>query len=329
MITETIDQGWGPERPLKQLEMAIVRDYLRPYRKDSSRTVVVNSTWYDGDLNQKLQKRFAQDRPDRIVLVSMLDAAIARPDMFESIGCEIRAVGYYPGPDYIDYWSLVVDKHMTMPEINLLDHAQVDTAFMCLNRKPHWHRVQLYQQMLNARVIDHGLVSMGGDDGQAERLLPEDSGGSDLAPNGGTDQNGIANDIVTLGHAYNWSRHFLNIVTETQYDVSGTAFVTEKIYKPVLGLRPFLVYAADGAQAWMHTNKFESYIKDFADITDLDLGQPSNMVPFLQDLAVKGPIYWQHKLVALRDKILYNRDQFDRHVATQRNRISRGIECLT
>jgi len=329
MITEIIDQGWGPEHPLKHLEIDIVNRYLRPLSEDASRTVMVNSTWFDGDLCQRLQARFRQHPPDRIVLVSMLDAAIAQPHMFEDFGGEVRAVGYYPGADWIDFWSLMVDCHMTFPGINLRDIDHVDRAFMCLNRKPHWHRMQLYKQMTAGGVVDSGLVSMGGDDGSALRLLPEDSGSSDLAPNGGPEQHGIANDIVSLGHPGNWQRHFLNVVTETQYDVSGTTFVTEKIYKPILGLRPFLVYAPDGAQAWLAAQGFASYIDAFQDITDLDLADPASMVPFLAQLIQSGPGYWRQKLVDLRDRIHYNRLQFDRHVATQNQRIDQGIQCQT
>lgn len=327
MIIETIDQGWGPEHPLKRMEMTIVDRYLRPYREDASRTVVINSTWFDGDLNQQLQERFIRECPDRIVLVSMLDAAIARPNMFLDLGCEVRAVGYYAGPDWIDFWSLVVDDHMRLPGINLLDDSEMDRAFMCLNRKPHWHRVQLFRAMESGGLLDHGLVSLGGDNGQATRLLDQDSGGSDLAPNGGTQQNGIANDIVSLGHASNWQRHFLNVVTETEFNVSATTFVTEKIYKPILGLRPFLVYSPDGAVPWLKSQGFETFTHDFQDITDSDPSNPQSVVPFLQDLVQAGPVYWRKKNLALRDKISYNRMQFDRHVANQRQKIERGIDA--
>lgn len=327
MIQENIDQGWGPEHPLKQMEIEIVDRYLTPFRQDNKCCVVINSTWFDGDLNRRLQQKFAQSSPDRIVLVSMLDAAIAQPHMFDYVGCEVRAVGYYAGPDWIDYWSLVVDRHMRLPGINLLDEQLIDTAFMCLNRKPHWHRLQLYKDLESLRLLDQGLISLGGNDGQAVRLLSVDSGGSDLAPNGSADQNGIANDIVSLGHGRNWQRHFLNVVTETQYDVSGTTFVTEKIYKPILGMRPFLVYAADGAKDWLLAHGFQSFINDFRDITDLALDQPANLAPFLQTLVQQGPRYWRKKIIDLRDKISYNRSQFDRHVASQHTKIERGIDA--
>lgn len=329
MIVETIDQGWGPEHPLKQLEIEITNAYLKPYQNDASRTVQICSTWYDGDLHERTLARLRQNPPDRVVLISMVDASIPQPEQFADLGCEVRSVGCYPGQDYIDYWSLVVDRYMCLPDLDLLDTSEIDTAFMCLNRKPHWHRVRLYQQIEAAGLLDYGLVSLGGDNGPALRLLPEDSGGTDIAPNGGPEQNGIANDIASLGHPRNWSRHFLNVVTETEYDISGRMFVTEKIYKPIVGCRPFLVYAQDGAQDWLKQHGFESYADDFQDITDLELRRPDNIVPFLKTLVDQGHDYWRHKLQTLRGKICYNKDHFSRHVAAQKQKIQKGIECLT
>lgn len=327
MIVDTIDQGWGPEHPLKQMEMEIVDRYIRAYREDSSRTIVINSVWYSQDLHEKVRARLKHDPPDRVILISLLDPPIARPDQFRDIVNDVRCVGYYPGPDYIDFCCLMVEEHMVLPDIDLLDESAVDTAFMCLNRKPHWHRVRLFEDMQANDLLDRGLVSMGGADGLARRLLPTDAGSSDLAPNGGPEQHGIANDIMSLGHPNNWRRHLLNVVTETVYDVSANLFITEKTYKVIMGLRPFLIYAPDGGQRCLDAHGFQSYIRDFSDITDLDLGQPDNIVPFLRCLTAQNSTYWQHKLVALREKILYNRNQFDRHVADQRAKISQGIAC--
>ena len=148
-----------------------------------------------------------------------------------------------------------------------------------------------------------------------------------LAPNSGSEQHGIANDIMSLGHTSNWVRHLINIVTETQFDINQTHFVSEKIYKPIIGCRPFLVYASDGAVAWLTERKFEVYTNDFADITNLDLTIPNNIAPFLQTVCQQGPAYWQAKYVALRDKIMYNKTHFTEYVKQQKLIVEKGIQC--
>jgi hypothetical protein len=323
VIVKIFDRGWGAEYPLKKLEQHFVQQYLA---QDHSKIVLINSTWYSSDYHQQVITELRNLEFDKIVLVSMLDAAIPAPDWYQDFDCPVHAMGYYPGPDAIDFWALVADQHFVCPDFDLHNHSKIDTAYMCLNRKPHWHRVQLYNQLVNLGIVDQGIVSLGGDNGPATRLLKCDSGQSNLAPNAGTEQNGIANDIMSLGHPDNWQRHFLNVVTETQFDIKQTCFVSEKIYKPIIGCRPFLVYAV-GADRWLIEHGFESYTKDFQDISDLDLSDAHNIPNFLSTLCQQDSQYWQSKYVALKDKIMYNKTHFTEYVKQQKLIVEKGIQC--
>ena len=301
----------------------IIEQYLA---QDLSKTIVINSTWYSTDYHQQVIQQLRNTNFDKIVLVSMLDASIANPEWYQEFNKPVHAVGYYPGQDNIDFWALVVDQYFEHPTIDLLDYQSINTAYMCLNRKPHWHRQQIYNQLINLKLVDQGIVSMGGNHSPPLRVLNIDAGASNLAPNAGTEQNGIANDIMSLGHIDNWSCCFLNIVTETQFDISASYFVSEKIYKPIVGCRPFLVYAM-GADAWLTDRGFETYVKDFDDITDLDLTNPYNTAEFLLTLCNQDSKYWQAKFVALKDKIVYNKKHFTEYVQQQKLIVKKGIQC--
>ena len=95
----------------------------------------------------------------------------------------------------------------------------------------------------------------------------------------------------------------------------------------MLGRRPFLVYAADGAVQWLDQHGFKNYTKDFRDITELDLSDPENMVPFLEILATQPRSYLRHKIIDLQDKIAYNYDRFREFVQEQQIKIEKGIAC--
>lgn len=323
MIVKNFNNGWGNGVLLKQLEQAIVDEYLV---NDSNRTVLINSTWYTSDYHQQVLEQLRALEFDQIVLVSMLDAAIPQPDWYAEFGCPVRAVGYYPGPDAIDFWALTVDRYFERPAYDLFDVGAIDTAYMCLNRKPHWHRRRLYKQLVSLNIVDQGIVSMGGNNAPAERVLSVDAGHCDLAPNAGPEQNGINNDIMSLGHETNWTRHLVNIVTETQFDIAQTHFVSEKIYKPIIGCRPFLVYAL-GATKWLTDRGFELYVDDFQDITNLDLSNPNNIAEFLVALSQQPRQYWQSKFLALKPKIMYNSSNFQKYVISIKQQIAQGIQC--
>ena len=221
----------------------------------------------------------------------------------------------------LDHYYLPVDIDL------LLDSSDIDKAYMCLNRKPHWHRKQLYKHLEQQGLLDLGLVSMGSDIGPAVRTLPTDRAHDNLAPNAAVLHYGVPNDIVSIGHLSNWHRCFLNIVTETVFDINRNGFVSEKIYKPIVGCRPFLVYDPDGATEWLTTRWFEVYTKDFSDVTDLDLSLSHNIAPFLKTLCAQTATYWQAKYVALKHKIMYNKTHFTEYVKQQKLIVEKGIQC--
>ena len=169
---------------------------------------------------------------------------------------------------------------------------------------------------------------MGGSDvSGAVRTLPETVAANDLAPNGGKHHHGMANDITSLGDLTNWRRHLLNVVTETVFDVDGKYFVSEKIFKPMLGSRPFLLYAPGGGEQWLQDQGFETYLDDFQDITDLDLRDADNMIAFLTVLSRQSITYWQQKYLDLLPKIQYNLQRFNDFVTEQRTKIQQGLPC--
>ena len=325
MIIKTFDQGWPLWFPLKQYEENIVTNLTKHFATNTQRVVIINSVWYTDEMHESVTSWLKNNSWDQIVLVAMLDAAIPQPDDYKEFNRPVTGIGYYPGAGHVDFWALFVDHFLQTPDNDLLlDSTKINTAYMCLNRKPHWHRQQLYNQLQSLDLISKGIVSMGGDK-QAVISLAQDCEHDTLAPNAGKDCHGIPNDIASLGHLNNWCSHLINIVTETVYNINQEYFVSEKIYKPIVGCRPFLVYNTDGATLWLRSRGFETYTQDFRDISDLDLAQPDNIPKFLVVLCEQTPAYWQKKFVDLQDKILYNKFHFIDYAKQQKSIVEQGI----
>lgn len=326
MIIQDFDNGWGPEFPAKQLENLLLEATYQQLEKSQRRFVVINSVWYTGDYHKSVVLPYLENNSvDAVVLVSMLDAAIPQPDWF-SQHAPVLTIGYYPGSVAVDYWAMFLSRHFQSPHLTEMARAdKIDRPFMCLNRKPHWHRVRLYNQLKAAELTHAGIVSLGGDNADPVQALADDVGTINLAPNSGPEQTGIPNDISSLGTIANWQSCFFNVVTETVYDINTQYFVSEKIYKPILGLRPFTVYTPDGGAKWLTDRGFETYHSDFADITDLDISSPGNVVLFLAALSEQPKSYWQMKFLKLKEKILYNRYHFDKYVDRMYKKTKSGL----
>lgn len=321
MIVKTFDNGWGTGIPLQKFQQDLLSQYLAPVQQDLVPTVIINSTWYTNDFHHQVVHQLREIQPKRILLTALLDPAIPRLDQFQEFDCTVHGVGYYRSDHEIDAWALIMHEYFDKTFVD--DTNQIDTAFMCLNRKPHQHRVFLYNRLQQLGLTQHNMVSLGG----VQILNNDVVQGSTLAPNPGADQYGIVNDIMSLGSPRAWQRCFLNIVTETVYDVDREWFVSEKIYKPVIGNRPFLVYAPNGAQAWLSHIGLQDYVDDFEDITDLDLGEPANIPIFLQQLSAQSHSYFQKKYIDLQSKMSYNKHRLTQHMTATKFKITQGIQC--
>jgi hypothetical protein len=75
---------------------------------------------------------------------------------------------------------------------------------------------------------------------------------------------GIPNDTMTLGDINLWCSHLLTIVTETQHVPNiGFPFFSEKIWKPMIGMRPFLLIGDAGSIRYLQEQGFHTFNKEF------------------------------------------------------------------
>jgi hypothetical protein len=326
VIVQTFDQGWGPEWPWKKFEISVVNDMLSKVSKDDRKTVIINSVWYTDNYHAKVLDWLSKNHWDRIILVAMLDSAVPKPEWYSDFGKPVIPLGYYPGKNQIDLCALFFAEKIDLSVYgDLSDGSMIDTAFLCLNRKPHWHRRRLYRQLESFNLLDQGIVTMGSENGISVRSLMDDVAPQKLSPNSEEIYYGIPNDVISLGPPDVWKRCFFNVVTETCWDINHTEFVSEKIYKPIVGMRPFVVYGPDGGKKWLHDRGFATYESDFQDISSDDFSDPNQLIDFLKCLSSQDKKYWQHKFMQLNEKLRYNQDRFFQYVESQKITVSQGI----
>lgn len=326
MIIQKFDNGWGHQYGWKRTETLVVNQLLSQWIHDDSRTVIINSVWYTDDFHQQVMTWLRQHSWDRLVLVAMLDPAIPQPEWYVEFDRPVIPVGYYSGYNEIDLCALLLADSIDLSDYgDLLNGSSIDTPFICLNRKPHWHRKRLFDRLQQRNLLDRGIVSMGSEHGTAVRSLPELDRPGDLAPNSTATCYGVPNDIASLGPPDLWRRCFFDLVTETVWDINQNRFVSEKIYKPVLGMRPFVVYDPDGGEAWLRARGFETYRRDFQDISSHDPGDPESIMDFLTDLVQQPVSYFTSKFWSMREKLRFNHDRYYRYVQEQRDRIAHGV----
>jgi hypothetical protein len=220
-----------------------------------------NSAYYDLD---KLKCQF-----DQVFFLASVDAAMITQEQIKQIVDRLQAKeSYCLGNFETDYQFLFIAtllpkyfKSYSEDELMLQTPKWVYVAY---NRKPRQHRVDLVNKLLSQKLDSVGLISLGINDpvysNSNPHLIIDQSTDYSIAGNWGMDDRyGIAHDIHTLGNMNIWRNHFLHIVGETEFFPWDPMFITEKNWKPILGMRPFVLNGQTKIYKYLRNNGFRTF----------------------------------------------------------------------
>jgi len=127
-------------------------------------------------------------------------------------------------------------------------------TFLNYNRKPREHRKKFVAMLDQRKLTQFGVVTLG-DDRHLDESVDEYKDG-----NWGMDNDlGIPHDISSLGRSEYWQNHFLNIVSETDFEDHLWTFITEKTWKPIIGLRPFVINGQLDVYRYLRQHGFKTF----------------------------------------------------------------------
>jgi hypothetical protein len=241
-----------------QLEEKILNNYIQNKKFD----LIVNQAWgfldYENPVTKKISNKFkiveylvTNGLAKNILFFNFVDPIYdfsAWYDVFDECkkfikDSDITCIGQ------VDSNKITLDVPLPFWAIYTLDNFKrytkeettpktFDNLFLCYNRRPHSHRKLLYKQMEKHQLLQRGIFTLGG-----EKSLT---------------------DTMTLGPLDIWNSHLLTIVTETRHlPKVGFPFCSEKIWKPIIGMRPFLCLGDQGSIQYLKDNGFYTFNKLF------------------------------------------------------------------
>ena len=295
------------------------------------RVMFINPTWlHENDIAKKIE---AAD-PDFIICHNFVDPAV--PKIFSTIEQSGRPYLILGNSDQcrLDFWAIVCDLYFQNYEeyhVPIMDAAR---KFICLNRKPHPHRVSLVNELLAAGLQEQGFVSLGLP-GDRAIVLNETFDGAqgihDEYGQLGADETWVShkirNDIFSLGDMNIWQNSLLCLVTETEFSnrYPKNFFASEKTFKPILGMRPFFIYGQAPLREHLKQQGFDVFddVFDYASI-DEGTGDPRRQHQYAQVAiaainAVGNPAQeYQQKYFG---RCQYNKNHFRNYVYSQWKRL--------
>lgn len=244
------------------------------------KNLLINTTWFGPQFDNqewpKIQQLMQQQTEfDNLFLLAVIDPQYLRNQELEEIQQKFKIKNtYYIGmyADSVYEWNfhaVAVAKHCPVYQEQDLLPGSLDKAFLLYQRKPRPHRLEITKRLMQCGILDRGVVTLGSNENHdydwTEQkdipiVLTIDDSPSNYKHNGNADEfGGIPNDLVSIGRLDIWNQCLLNVVSETEFESWKPRFVTEKMWKPVIGLRPFLIHGQTKTYQWLRSHGFKTF----------------------------------------------------------------------
>lgn len=201
--------------------------------------ILINLTWFGPEEDMLLDLIKSQNiNNTQIWLSASIDGInwmynLNFVNKIREYGFNHKFIGF--GPDHWNSWMPKwIYENNKSAYVKLSENFK--HYFLCYNRKPKLHRLELIEKIIANDLHNKGWITF-------------DKGHFDLIDNltNNTDQNlhtddlrySRPEDMATLGNLDVWNNSFCIIVTETEYNDPWQ--LTEKTWKPIMGLRPFII----------------------------------------------------------------------------------------
>lgn len=251
--------GFNPAWKAGALERTVVQSYATVLSKrypDLKIHVVVPSWWEPLAVVDHIN----QVQADLCVVCSLTDPLGAFLEHTQNITVPVKYLGYTHTDMPWDFWAYACDKYFRKyNEHDLTLHA-ADFLYLNYNRKPRHHRTKLIHALRSHELMTCGVIT---DAGWCNTDLSEsvqdylDYGGTEVS-----DDIAVPNDIYSLGNLDIWQRCLINIVSETH--AGPDVFLSEKVWKPILGMRPFVINGTPLIYQWLADRGFDCFTDIFS-----------------------------------------------------------------
>lgn len=249
--------GWKPTKYHHEIFRAITTQIEQQY---TGNCIVVDDTWISKIADEEsfvaMYPNVMREHIEHIFFINLLDDPSHNFSRYQDIIQQITvAVHTHSMIDKskFSFWAYFCQCEFWKDYYELDLPWTGDKLFLTYNRKPAPHRTKLISALDHHDLLDRGIITLGNIDPKNAITLEENN--SILSENIDGDV-GVPNDIVTLGDHGIWQNSFINVVTET---VTHGNFLSEKIWKPIIGKRPFMIVGPSSSFEQLHAWGFKTF----------------------------------------------------------------------
>ena len=251
--------------------------------------LLFNTTWReDPERDVELQQCLADAVPvDNLFVVSTVDYFLPHHEqvvleMIERLSVKhTYFLGNFDTPKpkwapsnsttiYFNFFAIVCRDNFETYQQDELILTDPKYLFISYNRKPYPHRLAFVKKLIEHNVKDLGVVTLG-------RAFPHANGpdkdlyfsigeknrdyvkyGHWYSDSPEATSHDIPHDLFSLHNMHYWKHHFLHIVGGTSQS-RWNQFLTQIDFKPIIGMRPFLINGQTQNYEFWRRNGFRTF----------------------------------------------------------------------
>ena len=266
MSLDFVGQTFPTTSPWYPYERNIIHSVKQQIRSafPDQRNLLINTTWFGPQFSTRSYGDFlalaTAQQFDNLFLLATVDPYYLSPDQHLNIvdlcgAQQVFKIGAFDSPQQFDFFAQATEHSFKSWTDSELLMQRPDYVYICFNRNPRPHRIELVKKLQQADLFKSGIVTLGQNsefpaivDSRCDPTIAIDSRA-----------HGIPNDTHSFGNIAVWQRHFLNVVSETEFFPWDEMFVSEKTWKPIVGLRPFVINGQTKIYSWLRSQGFRTF----------------------------------------------------------------------
>jgi hypothetical protein len=305
-----------------------------------TKNLLINTTWFGPQFDNNQWNNYLtathNQKFDCLFLLAAADPVFLNSSQIEEMqhrtGAQLYLLGHFDGVYYFNFHSQVLSKYFVNYTQSQLTMIWPKYVYVNYNRKPRDHRSALVNELIKQDLLKMGIVTLGkADKVFSQTVTPSQhlslSETVDTAVgNWGMDMSlGIPHDIHSLGRLDIWQHHFLNVVGETEFLPWDNMFISEKTWKPILGLRPFVINGQTKIYQYLRDNGFKTFNHYWShiDVETVDETQVHQaIVAVIKHLCSLTQDQLSKMYQSMLTDLMHNRERFFQYSAEQQFKIN-------
>lgn len=233
------------------------------------------------------------------------------------------------GQNNYEFSATAITLHKIFKKYNdseLLLDSNNTVAYLCYQNKPHVHRQILTKTLLDNKLLDKGIVTLGKYNDQeymfSELTKLEIDEPIDEYYDG---SRGLTKENpYSLGDINVWRNCFLNVISESSY--TSQRFISEKTYKPIIGMRPFILNGNPNILQYLQEHDFYTFEEywpnvNFRECISME-DTASCIATVLREVCSKSPMEISLMYNEMLPKLRHNRERFFQHAIEQEHKLN-------